>query len=121
MNWANVWKRMIPQLILKGSIAATSKLCTSGNYFIVPDRAYVQFEKLLGAVELALSPGTGVLTVMTHGLGPTVPRGSIRPLCMLRTLRLLTTELARSFSAAGEQLDLGPILEEKVSSILRGL
>lgn len=48
MNWANVWKRLIPQLILKGSIAATSKLCHKGIYFAVPDRVYLQFEKLIG-------------------------------------------------------------------------
>jgi hypothetical protein len=50
MNWANVWKRLIPQLILKGSIAATSKLCKQGHYFIVPDQVYQRFERLIGDV-----------------------------------------------------------------------
>jgi hypothetical protein len=38
MNWSNVWKRLIPQLILKGAIAASSSLCTCVFYFVVPDR-----------------------------------------------------------------------------------
>lgn len=121
MNWANVWKRMIPQLILKGSVAATSGLCTAGNYFILPDRAYMQFERLLGDVETQASPGVGVLTVMTYGLGPKVPPGSIRSLRLVRTLRMLTTDLARSFSVAGKQLALGSVLDEKVASILGSL
>ncbi len=53
MNWANVWKRLIPQLILKGAVASTSNLCHLGHYFIVPDRVYLQFEKLVGGVPQA--------------------------------------------------------------------
>jgi hypothetical protein len=111
---------MIPQLILKGSIAATSDLCAAGNSLIVPDRVFIQFEKLLGHEGGRPSPAGGVLTVMTYGLGPTVAPGSIRSLQMLRTLRLLTADLAPSFSGAGEQLALGPVLEQKVGNILRG-
>jgi hypothetical protein len=57
MNWANVWKRLIPQLILKGSIAATSKLCKQGHYFVVPDQVYQRFERLIGDVPVGSTPG----------------------------------------------------------------
>src|SRR5207248_6518167 len=116
MNWANVWKRLIPQLILKGSVAATSKLCKQGIYFVVPDRVYVQFEKLIGKVAGLDVPGAGVLNVMTYDLGPEVPPGSIRNIIPRRTTRMLTTEFARAF-ALGQQLPLGSQLDLKVGEI----
>jgi hypothetical protein len=106
MNWANVWKRLIPQLILKGSVAATSKLCKQGHYFIVPDQVYQHFERLIGDVPPVSRPREGVLTVMTYVLGRQVPHGSIRPLEHRRTVRMLTTDFAQAF-ASGKQLPLG--------------
>jgi len=120
MNWANIWKRIIPQLILKGSIAATSRLCKYGHYFVVPDRVFVQFEKLLGQVNSVDAPGEKVLNVLTYGLGPEVPHGSIRSLQHHRTSRMLTTEFAKAF-ASGKQLPLGSQLDDKVVQLLNAL
>ena len=120
MNWANVWKRLIPQIILKGSIASTSTLCKKGLYFVVPDRVYVQFEKLVGKVASAPAAAHGVMTVVTYHLGPKVASGQIRPLVAARTVRMLATDFATTF-ASGKQLPLGSQLDEKVASILAGL
>lgn len=120
MNWANVWKRLIPQLILKGAIASTSTLCTRGSYFVVPDRVYVQFEKIVGKVATVGETGSGVLNVMTYGLGPDVPSGSIRRLVHHRTERMLTTEFAAAF-ASGRTLPLGSQLDDKVQLALDSL
>jgi Restriction endonuclease NotI len=121
MNWANVWKRLIPQLLLKGAIASTSTLCKQGLYFVVPDRVYVQFEKLVGKVPEVSGPGPGVLTVMTYALGPEVPKGSIRSLIHRRTLRTQVTKFAEAFASGQELLPLGAQLDEKVSSMLASL
>ena len=102
MNWANVWKRLIPQLMLKGSIASTSILCNFGIYFIVPDRVYKQFEKLVGTVSAEPKAGPGVMTVMTYSIGPEVPTGKIRPLVNIRTIRMLATEFAKAFASSLE-------------------
>jgi len=120
MNWANVWKRLIPQLILKGCVASTSTLCKRGLYFIVPDRVYVQFEKLVGEVAACSKPGPGVLTVMTYGLGPAVPPGQVRELAHLRTMRMSLANFAVAFSS-GRQLPLGTQLDAKVAAILAAL
>jgi hypothetical protein len=120
MNWANVWKRLIPQLILKGSIAATSKLCKQGHYFIIPDQVYQHFERLIGDVRAVNAPSEGVLTVMTYTLGPQVPYGSIRLIERRRTVRMLTTEFAQAF-ASGKQLPLGTQLDEQVAALLYSL
>jgi hypothetical protein len=121
MNWANIWKRIIPQLILKGSVAATSKLCTAGQYFVVPDLVYTRFERLLGPTRGGESPEAGTLTVMTYGLGPPVPHGAVRTLRHQRTLRMPITEFARAFASAGRQTALGAQLEAKVLATLESL
>lgn len=120
MNWANVWKRLIPQLILKGSISSTSRLCKTGQYFIVPDRVYVQFEKLVGPVAATAGPGEGVLTVMTYSLGEEVPQAQHRSLVLRRTERMLITDFAKSFGS-GSQLPSGDQLDAKVLEILAEL
>ena len=40
VNWANVHKRLIPQIIRKGLIYSRSDLVKSGLYFVVPDIVY---------------------------------------------------------------------------------
>ena len=120
MNWANVWKRLIPQLILKSSVASTSKLCKHGIYFVIPDRVYLQFEKLVGEVPAISSSREGAMTVMTYNLGPEVKKGNIRKLKHCRTVRMLATEFAKCF-AAGKQLPLGTQLDEEVSDLIKNL
>ena len=120
MNWANVWKRLIPQLILKGSIASTSQFCQQGMYFVAPDRVYLQFEKLIGEVASPDAPERGVLTVMTYDLGPAVPFGTRRSLVPRRTIRMRLVDFAEAF-ASGKQLPLGSQLDEKVSEVLANL
>ena len=121
MNWANVWKRLIPQLLLKGAVASTSTLCKQGIYFVVPDRVYMQFEKLVGEVPQVESSGAGVLTVMTYALGSEVPNGSIRSLVHRRTVRTPVTKFAEAFASGQELLPLGAQLDEKVSTMLASL
>jgi hypothetical protein len=120
MNWANVWKRLIPQLILKSSIAATSELCQKGMYFILPDRVYMQFEKLVGQVPASKEAGHGVLTVMTYGLGAEMPQGEIRPIERIRQNRMTSMDFAKAF-ASGKQMPLGSQLDQKVLETLQGL
>ncbi len=118
MNWANVWKRLIPQLILKGAVASTSNLCQQGLYFVLPDRVYVQFEKLVGKVPQVGAPGPGVLTVMTYALGPKVSAGNVRLLAQQRVIRTRITDFAEAFASGRELFPLGAELDHKVDSIL---
>ena len=43
MNWANVHKRLIPQIIRKGLVYSRSSMVKKGVYFIVPDIVYRKF------------------------------------------------------------------------------
>jgi hypothetical protein len=117
MNWANVWKRLIPQLILKSSISSTSALCHYGLYFVVPDRVYLQFEKLLGDVKSHPASGPGRLKVMTYGFGPEVASGEIRELNQVRTKSYSSKDFAAAF-ASGSQMPLGSQLDAKVIELM---
>lgn len=121
MNWANVWKRLIPQIVMKGAIASTSDLTTKGMYFVVPEIVYRRFERLVGNPPAQRAAAKGVLTVMTYSLGPAVPFGRIRPLQHVRTVRTLLTDFARAFASGGELLPLGAVLDEKIISTIENL
>jgi hypothetical protein len=121
MNWANVWKRLIPQLILKGAAASTCTLCKSGLYFVLPERVYKQFLKVVGSVPAVKTSAQGTMTVMSYELGAPGPVGTVRQLVPVRTQKMLTKDFAAAFGAGGEMGVLGHQLEEKVLRALSAL
>lgn len=48
LNWANVHKRLIPQIIRKGLVYSRSKIVTKGMFFILPEIVYQKFEDVIG-------------------------------------------------------------------------
>jgi len=114
MNWANVWKRLIPQLILKGMISKHSLLSKFGTYFVVPDRVYKQFENLIGDLPVVGTPGPGVLNIVTYALGDNEPQGKIRKLKKIRQLRVNIEEFSKAFGSGAQVVSLGPVLDQKI-------
>lgn len=51
LNWENVSKRIIPQLVYKGQVLQREKLCKSGLWFITPDPVYRRIIQRLGGEE----------------------------------------------------------------------
>ena len=51
LNWENVSKRIIPQLIYKGQVLQREDLCRTGLYFICPQPVYDRVLKRLGGKE----------------------------------------------------------------------
>ena len=98
LNWANVHKRLIPQIIRKSLIYSRSEYVKSGLYFIVPEIVYRKFEEIIGAdIPLASEKGPDVITVHTYALGPAVPEGQIRDLIPVRKLRFLMRDFSQRF------------------------
>ena len=64
LNWANVHKRLIPQIIRKGNIYSKSERC-KGFYFIVPEAVYQKFEEVIGDVPTLGAPHRENLSVIT--------------------------------------------------------
>lgn len=111
MNWANVHKRLIPQIIRKGTIYSRSNLVKSGLYFVVPDIVYRKFEEIIGSdIPLVEKAGKEVLTIHTYELSPFEQHGKQRSLLMKRNIRFSLDEFSQRFISgpnlpSGEQLD----------------
>ncbi len=121
MNWANVHKRLIPQIIRKGQIYADSKLATKGMYFILPDTVYSRFEDIVGHTTPKALPGKGILSVFTYSLGKSVDRGKIRNLERTRIIRVSLEEFALNFISGGKipGSSLDEAVEQQVLNLLK--
>jgi hypothetical protein len=115
MNFANIWKRIIPQLILKGVIVSNCKLCSKGNYFIVPDVIYKRFEMLVGnSRENEVFPlNSQILTIMTYTLGSKQEQRSFRGLDLVDIKRVFRKDFVDGF-VSGNNLNLDEPLEDAV-------
>lgn len=111
LNWANVHKRLIPQLIRKGLIYAKSNLVSNGLYFVVPDIVYQKFEEIIGSdIPLVNYKAPDVLTVHTYSLSENVEHGKQRCLVSKREIRFKLDEFSKRFISGanlptGEELD----------------
>lgn len=117
INWANVHKRLIPQLIRKGLIYSKSKFVRKGLYFILPDIVYNKFEDQVGKLPLQATASSDTITVFTYALGPVAFHGSQRTLVPVRTLRFLMDDFAKQF-IAGPNLPSGVELDNQIKHIL---
>ncbi len=118
LNWANVHKRLIPQIIRKSLVYSRSNLVNNGLHFIVPEPVYQRFETVIGAnIPLVNRPGKEVIVVHTYDLGPRVGHGIMRSLVLTRKLMFDLNEFSRRF-ISGPNLPSGIELDEKIRSIL---
>lgn len=118
MNWANVHKRLIPQITRKGSIYSSSNLVRFGLYFVVPDIVYRKFEQIVGTdIPLLNRGGKDVLTVHTYELSPFTKHGEQRHLVMKRNLRFSLSEFSQRF-ISGPNLPSGAVLDGAVKRTL---
>lgn len=118
MNWANVHKRLIPQMIRKGTMYSRSPLVKSGLYFIVPDIVYRKFEEIIGEdIPLLDNPGKDILTIHTYELSPVKKHGEQRSILMKRNIRFSLDEFSQRF-ISGPNLPSGELLDSAVKRVL---
>lgn len=117
LNWANVHKRLIPQIIRKGLVYSKSKYVNRGLYFIVPDEVYKRFEDIIGEIPLVKKPSKGSITVFTYELGSCVPNGQIRSLKKKREMRFFLDDFSSRF-ISGPNLPTGLELDNVVKGVL---
>jgi hypothetical protein len=118
INWANVYKRLIPQIIRKGIIYSRSPLVKSGLYFIVPDIVYQKFEEIIGQdIPLLENPGKDILTIHTYELSSVTKHGEQRSIRMKRNIRFSLDEFSQRF-ISGPNLPSGELLDSAVKRVL---
>jgi hypothetical protein len=118
MNWANVHKRLIPQIIRKGIIYSRSQFVKSGLYFVVPDIVYNKFEGIIGKdIPILEKSGKDVLTIHTYELSQVTKHGEQRSLILKRNLRFSLEEFSQRF-ISGPNLPSGSQLDAAVMRVL---
>jgi hypothetical protein len=78
INWENVSKRILPQIIYKGHVLRREPLCTKGLFFVCPTPVYHRIITRLGGTLEDYHPQSGALTFRWYDLGkassPGIPR-----------------------------------------------
>lgn len=118
LNWANVHKRLMPQIIRKSLVYSKSELVKNGLFFIVPEPVYQRFEEIIGSdIPTVDVPGKDIITVFTYNLGDPVAHGQVRKLVRNRIVRFKLDEFSARF-ISGPNLPAGNELDDKIREIL---
>ena len=120
LNWANVHKRLIPQIIRKGRVYAKSAYVNRGLYFVVPDIVYRKFEEVIGDDIPTLDESrikNDVITIHTYDLSEPKGHGLQRVLIENRKIHLSLDEFSTRF-ISGPNLPSGSDLDFAVQRIL---
>lgn len=85
MNWENVNKRILPQVIYKGQVLQREPLCKSGLWFVTPQPVYERIEARLGGADnigFGFPPQPGAIHFLRFDYDSDVSAefGAIRPL-----------------------------------------
>ncbi len=98
LNWENVNKRIIPQLITKGQMLQGEPLCTSGIFFVTPKPVYDKVMDRLGGVGhfRQIPVNVGSITFIAYDYQPT-PHGQVIDMAPLTHVTISTTDMAMAF------------------------
>ena len=99
LNWENVSKRILPQLIYKGHVLRREPLCRKGLFFVCPTAVYERINERLGGDMLAYQSQPGSLSFRWYGLGPEVPAGLHRALRFEGQFTTTVDQIAVRFSS----------------------
>lgn len=73
LNWENVSKRIIPQLVYKGQVLQRESLCKTGLWFVTPEPVYQRIMERLGGVSnlsFGYAPQPGALHFLRYDYDP---------------------------------------------------
>ena len=86
LNWENVSKRILPQLIYKGQVLQREEMCKKGLFFVCPEPVFERIANRLGGqqglIRYALQPASITFVAYNHDLSKEVNDGELLPLKM---------------------------------------
>lgn len=101
LNWENVNKRILPQLIYKGNVLRRERLCTQGLFFVCPKGVYDKINKRLGSALEEYPQQAGSLTFLWYDIGPTGAEGQLRDLLQSGSLTTTVEQVANALALPG--------------------
>jgi hypothetical protein len=99
MNWENVNKRILPQLIYKGHVLRREARCRMGLYFVCPVQVYSRIRDRLGGTLYQYPPGNGNITFRSYELGAEQGAGQHRPLVFAEQFTTTVDQVALAFTS----------------------
>ena len=99
MNWENVNKRILPQLIYKGHVLRRESRCRMGLYFACPVQVYNRIRERLGGTLHEYRPGNGTITFRSYELGGQQEDGQHRPLVFAEQFTTTVDQVALAFTS----------------------
>lgn len=101
LNWENVNKRILPQLIYKGHVLRREPLCQKGLFFVCPRQVWERVRERLGGagvmMEYQLQPGS--ITFCWYDVSAQRPPGQRRELVLGGTFTTTVDQVALAFTA----------------------
>lgn len=105
LNWENVNKRILPQLIYKGQVLEREHQCSKGMFFVCPTPVLRKILERLGGEPPTYPMRNGSITLLGYDLGSPEAPGVLRKLN--NTLQLTTT-IGQVATAFNTMRDLPP-------------
>ena len=103
LNWENVSKRIIPQIIYKGQVLQREELCRSGLYFVCPKPVYDRVLERLGGKEklpqFPTQPAAIHFVAYDYLTDISKEDGKIRPLGIVEEYCTTVYKVQEAFSA----------------------
>ena len=107
INWENVAKRILPQIIFKGHVLRNEPLCTKGMYFICPAPVHARIMTRLGGDLRKYHPQSGALTFRWYDLAPPAKPGERRALAFGGQTTTTVDQVALAFTSPQNLPDPG--------------
>ena len=119
INWENVSKRILPQIIFKGHVLRNEPLCSKGMYFICPAPVHERIMTRLGNDLRTYHPQPGAITFRWYDLGSQVGAGNSRPLEFVGQMTTTVDQVALAFTSP-KNLPQAGVYEAAIRAQLNG-
>ena len=99
INWENVAKRILPQIIFKGHVLRNEPLCSKGMYFICPAPVHERIMTRLGNDLRQYHPQSGAITFRWYDLATPANCGERRALAFAGQMTTTVDQVALAFTS----------------------
>lgn len=117
LNWENVNKRILPQVIYKGHVLRREEKCKKGLFFVCPNEVYKRIKDRLGGDMHEYPIGQGTITFLSYDLEQS---STIRPTPVKQCDKFTTTvdQVALAFTSPRNLPD-GGVYEAAIQNSLK--
>lgn len=120
INWENVNKRILPQIIYKGHVLRLERLCRQGLFFVCPKPVYDRIRERLGGTLREYDPHPGALTFRWYDIGEPKAHGGIRDLQHIGSHTTTVDQVALAFTSPSNLPPAG-VYEQAIRAELAGV